>query len=304
MVSTILTRQNEPRQLDRLASQRALYSRAKDWFILNVVVFGAVPVVLTALGIWDETYRPMSPVVGLIMVFIDALLLTPYIKKLKESAARIQEAFDGYVLELPWSPIKAGKQEALEVEKEWSDHYRPNAHKHSPLVDWYTPAVHGLPIHLARIVCQRENIYWDGQLRRYLCRWLLGAIIVITASFLVIGVIKGMLLVDLLRYVVVPLAPALIVGIRHWKEQIDSADRLDKLRDHLDVMWKEGLAGASPDAMAIQSRVLQDEIFDHRKRSVPIFDWLFERFRDKFEERAYHTAEHMMKEAKAALNIK
>jgi hypothetical protein len=54
--------------------------------------------------------------------------------------------------------------------------------------------------------------------------------------------------------------------------------------------------------MALKSRALQDEIFDHRKRSVPIFDWLFEKFRDKFEERAYHTAELMTKEAKAALN--
>jgi len=302
-MSTILTRQNERRQLDQLAAQRALYSRAKDWFILNVVVFGAVPVVLTALGIWDDTYRPMSSVVGLIMVFIDALLLTPHIKKLKESAARIQEAFDVYVLELPWSSIKAGKQESLEVEKEWSDHYRPKAHKHSPLVDWYTPAIHGLPLHLARVVCQRENIYWDGQLRRHLCRWLLGAIIVVAVSFLVIGVIRGMLLIELLKYVVVPLAPALVVGIRHWKEQIDSADRLDKLRDHLDSMWKEGLAGTSADAMTTQSRSLQDEIFDHRKRSVPIFDWLFERFRDKFEERAYHSAKQMVQEARAFLNI-
>lgn len=302
-MSTILTRQNEPRQLDRLAAQRALYSRSKDLFIVNVIVFGAVPVGLTALGIWDEVYRPMSPVVGLIMVVVDVLLLTPYIRKLKESASKIQEAFDCFVLELPWSAIKSGKPEAVEVEKEWSDRYRPNANKHSSLVDWYTPAIHGLPLHLARVVCQRENIHWDGQLRRYLCRWLLGAIIVITVSFLVVGVVKGMLVIDLLRYVVVPLAPALIVGIRHWKEQIDSADRLDKLRDHLDAMWKEGLDGASTDALTTQSRSLQDEIFDHRKRSVPIFDWLFERFRDKFEERAYHTAKHMVKDAKAALSI-
>jgi hypothetical protein len=67
-------------------------------------------------------------------------------------------------------------------------------------------------------------------------------------------------------------------------------------------MWKDGLAGASSESMALKSRALQDEIFDHRKRSVPIFDWLFEKFRDKFEERAYHTAELMTKEAKAALN--
>ena len=301
-MSTILTTQNEQRQLDRLGAQRALYSRAKDWFIVNVIVFGAVPVVLTALGIWDEVYRPISPMVGLVMAFIDTLLVTPYIRRLKGSAARIQEAFDCDVLVLPWSDIKAGKPEAIEVEMEWSDRYRPNAHKHSPLVDWYTPAIHGLPLHLARVVCQRENIHWDGQLRRFLCRWLLGAILVITLSFLVIGVVRGMLLIDLLKYVVVPLAPALVVGIRHWHEQIESAKRLDKLRDHLDSMWKDGLAGASSESMALKSRALQDEIFDHRKRSVPIFDWLFEKFRDKFEERAYHTAELMTKEAKAALN--
>ncbi|MBK7086180.1 MAG: hypothetical protein IPH53_16540 [Flavobacteriales bacterium] len=50
-----------------------------------------------------------------------------------------------------------------------------------------------------------------------------------------------MLVIDLLKYVVAPLAPALVVGIRHWKEQIDSADRLDKLQDHLDAMWNVGL---------------------------------------------------------------
>lgn len=301
-MSTILTRQNEARQLDQLAAQRALYSRAKDWFMLNVVVFGAVPVVLTALGIWDESYRPASPIVGLVMAFLDTVFLTPYIKKLKERAARIQEAFDCYVLDLPWSDVKSGSPETIEVEKEWSDCYRRVAHKNPTLVDWYTPAIHGLPIHLARVVCQRENIHWDGQLRRYLCRWLLGAIIVITLSFLVIGLVKGMLVLNLLKYVIVPLAPALVVGIRNWKEHSDAADRLDKLRDHLDSMWKEGLSGASEEAMKVKSRALQDEIFDHRKRSVPIFDWLFKKFRDKFEERAYHAAELMAKEAKAALS--
>lgn len=302
-MGTILSRQNEPRQLAQLAAQRALYSRAKAWFIVNVIAFGAVPVVLTGLGIWDESYRPMSPMVGLLMFLIDVFILAPHIKGLKESAARIQEAFDCYVLELPWHGIKSGTQEAVEVEKEWSDRYRPNAHKHPSLVDWYTPAIHGLPLHLARVVCQRENIHWDGQLRRYLCRWLLGALIVVPVAFLVIGVAKDMLVFDLLKYVVVPLAPALIVGMRNLKEQTDSADRLDRLQDHLDAIWKEGLAGALPEALTTQSRSLQDEIFDHRKRSVPIFDWLFERFRDKFEERAYHTAAHMAKEAKAALSM-
>lgn len=123
---------------------------------------------------------------------------------------------------------------------------------------------------------------------------------VITLSFLAIGLVKGMLVLELFKYVIVPLAPALVVGIRYWKEHSDAADRLDQLREHLDSMWKEGLTGTSEEAMKVKSRSLQDEIFDHRKRSVPIFDWLFKKFRDKFEERAYQAVDLMAQEAKAA----
>jgi len=55
----------------------------------------------------------------------------------------------------------------------------------------------------------------------------------------------------------------------------EAADRLDGLRRHAERIWGEILAGSSDDRITQQSRELQDEIFDHRRRNPLIFDWVY-----------------------------
>jgi len=61
----------------------------------------------------------------------------------------------------------------------------------------------------------------------------------------------------------------------------DAADRLDKLKEISDKIWSDAVAGKDVATLKLKCRALQDQIFDHRKKNPPIFDFLFRWFRDE-----------------------
>ncbi len=79
-------------------------------------------------------------------------------------------------------------------------------------------------------------------------------------------------------------------------EHSDAADRLDKLKELSEKVWSDALSGKAFTMLRVESRALQDQIFDHRKRNPPIFDFLFRWFRDGNEELMNKGAESLVKE--------
>ena len=63
-------------------------------------------------------------------------------------------------------------------------------------------------------------------------------------------------------------------------EHTDAAERLDKLKELSEKIWTDALAGKDVEALKLKCRALQDQIFDHRKKTAPIFDFLFQWFRN------------------------
>src|SRR5437763_1707535 len=109
-MNTIPEKQNEPGQLDLLLAQRRLYSRAKvcfTWKISLSMVFAIGGPILSSL------YEPASGYVGLaaiLCLFVNLLALERLESSYKVNAAKIQELFDTYLFDLPWSEYVAGKK--------------------------------------------------------------------------------------------------------------------------------------------------------------------------------------------------
>lgn len=282
-VNSIPESQNNLTNLERLASQRRIYSNSKTILGWQMILGGPVAVMAVALIALLPDTKGLVVFWSLAVAVADVAWLTPWQKRLRLSAARIQELFDCDVLELPWNALKAGPPPPPEQIAEASSRYFSKTQSMPALTDWYPPQVGEVPLPLARVICQRVNCWWDGsQRRRYVAATVLG---LTTVALLVIGIAipAGLTLDEFLARIAAPLLPALILGYRHAVEQNEAAIRLDGLRQHAEQLWRDALAGTSHLTLAQRSRILQDEIFDCRRRSPPVFDVVFRLLRHQHE---------------------
>ncbi len=300
----ITIEQNNERQLQRLAAQRQLYATAKTVFGWQIFLGGPVAVASAVFTLAYPSLKGITASWGIIVTLADLFWLTPWQKRLRDSAAGIQEAFDCDVLELPWNEVKAGKTPDPELIKEQSDKYNKWAGKMPPLTNWYAPAVDDLPLHIGRIACQRSNCWWDSkQRRRYAC-------CVITAVVLVFLVVLGLSLgvgftvEDFILKVAAPLAPAFLLGMRQFSEQMEAAARLDRLKEDSERLWNDALSGKSMIDVTTKARSLQDEILENRRKSPLVFDGIYKWLRPNYEAQMNFGVAELVAQAKQKLGLK
>ena len=113
----IAAEQNTERQLQRLAAQRQLYASAKRVLGFHVLLGGPLAVASAFLVLLFPPAKGYVALWGVIVVLCDVLWLTPWQKRLRSSAAGVQEMFDCDVLSLAWNDLKAGKRPDPEVVK-------------------------------------------------------------------------------------------------------------------------------------------------------------------------------------------
>lgn len=295
--------QNTDKQLHRLAAQRQLYATAKQVFVWQAIIAGPVAITGAVFVLLRPEFKVYVASWGLLVACCDLFWLTPWQKSLRGAAARIQEAFDCDVLGLKWNNLKAGKHPDPELVKAQSTKYEKWADTMPTLKNWYSPRADELPLHIGRIICQRSNCWWDSTQRRHYAAWLVGIVALIFVVVCGLALSVGASLESLLLKGILPLAPALLIALRQFSEQREAADRLDKLKDHCDTLWKDALSGKSKSALTDMSRNLQDEILDNRRKAPPVLDFIFKRLRNEYEASMNHAADHYVTEAKAALNI-
>ena len=90
-----------------------------------------------------------------------------------------------------------------------------------------------------------------------------------------------------------------------FMEHMDTAARLDKLKEFTEKLWSEAISGnKSPTNLSTVARSLQDEILEGRKRSPLVFDTIFKWLRRDYEEQMNHAASELVAEAKRKLESK
>lgn len=295
----ITIEQNTERQLHRLAAQRKLYAIAKNVFGWQLFLSGLLTVIFAFIVVIDSSFTIFAVSWGMLIVIIDIFWLTPWQNRLKDSAAKIQEIFDCDVLELPWNDLKSGKYPDHELIKEKSKQYAKKPLKNAPLENWYDhQEIDDLPMYIARIACQRTNCWWDAQQRRSYAFYVISIVTLIFIVVFGLSLKDGFSMENFILKVLAPLSPVFLLGIRQYRDQIDSANRLYQLKDYSESLWKDALSKKSKTEITTKSRNLQDELLEHRRKSPPIFDFVFKRLRNDYNEKMNFGLGELVDEAK------
>lgn len=280
MNNDIITKQNNEKNLFKLAAMRRLYSIGKLYMGIQIVlgvpiviVLALLPIILTdaqlnAIHLNKNDLNLFIVAYSIIISLIDYLYINPSVTKYKQTAACIQEDFDYTVLALPWNEIKESCPDNEDISK-YAHEYKKKQSDLSALNNWYSPiALSSLPLPVARIICQRTNCWWDSHLRRKFKRDLKISTVVLLFILIVISIAGGFTVSKLVTNVIFPFLPALIFSMRHIQENTLAIEGLEKRKNKADELWAKILREPlNFNGLEDLSRKLQDEIFESRKNS-------------------------------------
>lgn len=284
-------------QLDRLSAQRQLYTNAKFMMAIQIIITVPAAIMWSFSVMAFPALKVYALAWAISVILIDIFWWTPRQNLLKIKAAKIQELFDCDILHLEWPQIKAEEKPDQETIVQYATKYKKHNPQCATITNWYPDSIGKLPIHLARLVCQRSNCTWDMNLRLCYARSIIGVLIAIIIIIVVVGLITGLTLEVFLLAIIVPLFPAIIFGIRQCRANIQTAARLDTIKTHTMNLWNKAVKNEiEPEELAKKCRELQDEIYDHRRRCPLILDWIYEKFRNKSEELMKKTAKALIEE--------
>jgi hypothetical protein len=297
-MNNIPQQQNLQRRLELLAAQRQLYSDAKNLQIISVIISVPVVIAWSILVALFPTLAVYAALWGIIATFLELLVFSRLQKSTQEKAAKIQQIFDCEVLQFNWASLNCGVRVERETIIDASNRYkRKNLNFIQQLQDWYPISVGQLPIHQARIICQRSNVWWDAQLRRCYSKWIIIILLSLTVIVSLIGLIGGLTFEKFLLAILVPLIPAFVFGLRQYTEHNEAATRLDRLRENAEVLFEQVISRRyTTQDLERESYSLQTQIYDNRRRSPLILDWLYSRLRNKDEEQMNKGAESLVQE--------
>jgi hypothetical protein len=257
--------------------------------ILGIPVLGGV-----LAAVWPDL-KAYVAAASLTVIVLDALLLDRHHRVLMRRAAKIAEQFDCAVLDIPWDQFTVGdKVEAEDI------HAAARAfaarRDDSKLRGWYPKAVGEVPLHLARIICQRTNLRYDSKLRRSYGAILRTVSFCLVAIFVILGLGRD---VSVTAWVLTmaPATPFLAWAAREYYRQTDTADLLDTLMKEARKLWDRALAGScGPDDCRIRSREFQNAIYNRRTASPLVFPLLYRFKRLSLEDEMNEGAANFLRE--------
>jgi len=296
-MNQIASEQNSQKQLERLAAQRELYSSAKKWHGFQIVFTVIIPVALAGLAFIFNEFAVISAILGVASFLIDVSVIEPVIKKRKTKAAKIQELFDCDILQLPKSPLKTVDDITVEEVLLYYNAHIKIASNVEKIKDWYSPKVSQLPIKIARILCQRTNCWWDSKLRERYSSFLKYISLIVFVVMMAAGYISNLSLIEI-TLIAGGLVPFFQFCIKQCNDNLDAANRLNELVSYSRQIWDDALENKySDDLLRVNSRRLQDEIFEHRSKSPLILDLYYNVFRDSDEVLMNRSSEILVDEA-------
>lgn len=292
-------KQNSERSLKHIAAWSHLYGHAKvvaGWqFAFSVPC--ALAMSLVALH-WPDAKVVTTPL-SLLFGWIDILWLDRIQNDRKKVAAKMQEQFDCELFGLPWNDVRCGGRPETEELNEAAEKFRRTV-KEANHRDWYPAEVGKLPIHLARLICQRAAVWWDMSQRRKYSGWLIAIVAIMAVGIVAVSFTADQRVRDMVLSVYVPIAPAVVWAAREFIRQRDAVASLAKLKEQIERAFAGATAGKkTATEISRFSRDTQDMIFDGRSRNPLFFNFIYRRLRPDHELRMNEKAKEMVDEALA-----
>ena len=294
-MNAIPSKQNEDKNLSLLRARRRLYKAAKRYQGAVVLVTLLLPIVSLSAAAFAPGAKAYVAAAALLFGVCEVIFLDRWHKGLMKTAAKLQEDFDCDVLEMRRNEFLEGAS----VDPE--EVYDLSAKKSSPegeqqLRDWYPVAVGSVPMHVGRILCQRENLLYDGNVRKTYSRLLRIGLLLLVAGFSVYSIAASLKVDAFLLTVLAPATPILNWTLREFFRQRDTVETLDRLKSESQKLWKKAIEGMPMNEAAERSRELQDAIYNHRVASPLVFDFLYRFRRDGLEAQMNAGADHLVAE--------
>lgn len=301
----IVERENQPRNIERLAAQNEMYFCAKRLFLAQFIVTVVITVLLALVGLalpylgGTLDWNWVRGAYGIFAAIIDLFLLNHFINKLRQKAASVQELFDCDVLDLDWNKVCVGEKPQPEDIKKYADKHLKRVGSYKKLISWYAETIKEVEGEAAKVICQRSNFSYDSAIRRSFLFWLVGITIGILVVVLVVALIMNTGTRALVSMSLLPILPILTFLGKLAKEHSTSLSNLESLRSIITSLWSDVLGGTATD-VEISLRRIQDKIYLNRKGSPLIPEWFYDWQRPKLEEQMYYGVAELVEQYKEA----
>ena len=274
---SIQERQNSDYALALLTSQCLLYSRAKKIRNATITLVAVVAVLGVAAAILGgHHFERFLPFFVLLSWLFDQQVLKKRERILRMEAATLQEAFDCFVLDLPW-PFYT------DLQRPTPDRVRQLATAAGRqdldiLKDWYPPAKIPPQPDAARLHCQRTNCWWDVNLRGKWTTFVRASLWALSVLLLFVATATGLSVSKLIA-----ILACNIRTIAWGLAEIDCQSAARRRLARLHSILSDSLSDVpSP----VNSRRVQDVILDHRCSALPVPDWFYRWHREDQEHEA------------------
>jgi hypothetical protein len=280
-MNQIPTRQNEVKQLQRLAAQRELYSRAKNWYGWQVIVNAVIPSGFSLVALVNNDAGKLGAIYGLIASLVDIFGLETRIRSLREKGAKVQEQYDCDLLELGCSPLKSvGDVTTGEIIELHNEHCMDNDNE-LKLQNWHSGIIETLPLPIARLVSQYNNCDWGRRLRKRYRVFLsitylsLGTIILYLNRPDNLTNLNDQTLIDFIL-VLAALTPLFTFYFKQVQEQSEAVQRLERILQHIESVISDPHQLGNKRGLNERARHVQDEIYDSRSKNTQVPDFFYQ----------------------------
>lgn len=298
-----LLRQNSTEQLERLAAQRNLYAKVKRIHAGHIILAVPIAVLSAVISMAIPDLRGYIAIWAICATLVDILWLTPWQERVQYTAAGIQEQFDCDVLSLPWNELKGGARPDFQMILEESHKDRHGESDIDSLMNWYSPEIVVLPDHIGRLVCQWANCRWDSKQRKLYAFGVCFLVVCFIALSLCYSLIISLSLENVIMKCCIPFMPSAFFAIRQYRAHTSAAKRLDNMCKYINNLWRDAFVQGGGSELTYQSRNLQDEILECRRRNPVIFDWVYKVLRRRFEEEMICSTQGLIQDARKKLGL-
>lgn len=294
--------QNKPERLELLRAQRCFYTRAKNYQNFVAITVLVLPLLVLLFGAKFSAIRSYLGLASIALLLLDVAVFSPKQRASIKAGAKVQEQFDTEVLKLDWNKLVSGSRVDPEELSAIASGQMSNREMKG-FENWYEGAIARLPLPVGRLLCQRTNVVYDLRVRRNYSAALFGVAGVLSISLFSVGLHQELKLDELIISVGLPVLPLVSFVLREYRKQEDTIESLTTLKGEIEKVWDKALTGASAEDLTQSSRALQDAIYRHRASNPLVFDWLYNRLREKSETQAKHAAEKLVAEAVNKLKL-
>lgn len=286
-MSNIHQRQNAPENIRKLQAQRQTYSDIKFWMIWIVIIGVILPILVSffTYAFNNEFFSRLFRVEKRDISYISASIgigsavsvgiLSDFLKRMKEDAAKIQELFDTNVFELPWDNINIGDKPDSGLIFNKSKKFNKKNSSYTGFVDWYTIKAATFKYPEAIVFCQQQNLHWDSSLRKNIVYLSAAMLIIILISMGVLGILNDFSVRNLLTNVLALFFPICWFFYKMITEHMETIKEMERLRRINDELIASTISNNLSDyELTTQCRQLQTAIYNHRKSARPIPNFL------------------------------